>query len=251
MSSRALAPYFPDNDRDRYFITVDGVDGVGKTSFAIALIQELKKKFEKSKTPIKVLYVSPFGRYFLCSGLSYQLNEYETDRRCESRRVIKETLDNLRDGTVSLGDKVSDEELLKDLFYLSNSSALQAAKEEPSDGKLICVFDRSFATYYAYQCEDKSSNSLMWNDLFSDYDWSIILTDKISAIQKRLSTRKYNDGFDKDNMRRINDLDERFRKLAKERKFDLYDISEYGKSLANFQSALKQIVWIAIRRMFG
>lgn len=231
--------FINDDSKDRYLITVDGVDGVGKTTFITTFIQTLGYTFaQNSQDPFEIICISPFGRTKAVG---------KSDAQTGKRATIKWLLNNVRNGKFSYNNE-QDKQIIKNLFFLSNITSLNSAESFKFDGKKIFVFDRSFVTYSVYQDENVE-------DFIKRYDSCIVLTDDIKNIQSRLSKRSTNDDFDSDcllNMSKLNDKFLSMKKIFNKPQFLNYDISEIKPKLNDsFNDILQVIAKKAVYEIFN
>ena len=231
--------FINDDSQESYLISVDGVDGVGKTTFITLLAQELGYKFaQNSQDPFEIVCVSPFGK---------TKASLKTDKGASKRTVIKWLLNNVKNGKFSYNED-KDKEIIKNLFFLSNITALQSAMNFKFEGKKVFLFDRSFVTYSVYQGEDVS-------DFIRCYDTGIVLTDEIENIQTRLKDRESNDEFDSDCIPRMKEFNEKFldmKNFFKKPNFINYNISNFKpRKNQTFVDVMQSIAKRAVYEIFN
>jgi thymidylate kinase len=158
-----------------HLISVDGVDGVGKTTF----INELKKHcaaycYDKFGLNVGVAIVSPVRP--LEGAVNY-----------ESAKTLYEAYDFLD------SIKLTSKETLDAYMALANAAALVAAQSVersfPGFDRVLTLFDRSFFSYWICQRRGDLADA----DLPHFYDCNIVLTDSAQAIAKRVAERRRTD----------------------------------------------------------
>lgn len=158
-----------------HLISVDGVDGVGKTTF----INELKKHcaaycYDKFGLNVGVAIVSPVRP--LEGAVNY-----------ESAKTLYEAYDFLD------SIKLTSKETLDAYMALANAAALVAAQSVersfPGFDRVLTLFDRSFFSYWIYRRRGDLADA----DLPHFYDCNIVLTDSAQAIAKRVAERRRTD----------------------------------------------------------
>lgn len=217
----------------KFGVSVDGVDGVGKTTFI-----DIWREVWMDCTENPALIINPITHLFHTFVFDCFLSDYNKSKKIvdlfhsliEGRETEKITLDNLLDYFRKQLNKDEYEGLVKDLFFYFNKEAILKAESYffVYGPETLILFDRSFVSYDVYQCGDGE-----YSGRATDYDLNVILVADKEVVKKRLFDRKKdvdsNFSLERDEMnwKNYDLIDKRFREYGKHSPKTFYvDVSE-------------------------